>query len=902
MSPERFAQIDRILRSALEVTPEERSALLDAACADDGELRGEVESLLDAHKQAGNFIERPAVEVDAQLIVGNDSRSLIGHTVSHYRIVELLGAGGMGEVYLAIDTRVGRRVALKAMPAVFTANDERVRRFQQEARAVSALNHPNILTIHEIGHTDAMHFIVTELIEGATLRERLTKTRLKLHEALDISIQIASALAAAHEAGIVHRDIKPENVMIRPDGYVKVLDFGLVKLTETRADGEAVDTEAATQALVKTNAGMVMGTVAYMSPEQAGGGSVDARSDLWSLGVVLYEIITGQRPFEGKTPNHIIVSILEEEPLPLSRQAAGTPEELERIVAKALTKDCEERYQTAKDLLIDLRRLKKRLEVEAEIDRTASTNKNVATQTEIINAQPTDATHALSSAEYIASSIKQHKHGFVVAALAMALLAAVGFGYWFFAPRSPNTTNIESIAVLPFVNASGNADVEYLSDGMTETLINSLSQLPKLNVKARSSVFRYKGKDVEPQTVAAELSVQAILTGRVVQRGDDLVLYLSLVDARNGNHLWGEGYNRKLADLVALQSEIARDVLNKLRVKLSGADEQKVAKNYTANAEAYQLYLKGRFYWFKFPAKEYEKSRDYYQQAIDVDPNYALAYAGLAEYYGLGAVWGVFPLDDSWAKAEAAANKALALDDTLPDAYNVLSGVKEFHGDRAGAERYLRRVIELNPNYAEVRAHYTIFLFQAGRSEEAFAQIKKVLDLEPLSVYYNRELALLFNWTREYDRAVEQCRKTLELDPNDAATHELLGYAYEQKGMPKEAVAEWSKALMLTEDKEAAMILERAFAASGFNAAVRALWQKKLERLNEKAKRGEYIPAMNYARAYTRLADKEQAFAWLAKAEQERNLLIFEIKFDAIYDGLRDDPRFQDLLRRMNPN
>ncbi len=394
--------------------------------------------------------------------------------------------------------------------------------------------------------------------------------------------------------------------------------------------------------------------------------------------------------------------------------------------------------------------------------------------------------------------------------------------------------------------------------------------------------------------------MQAILLGRVIQRNDLLTLRLELVDARTENVIWTEQYNRKQADLVSLQNEIARDVSNKLRVKLSGAEQQKLTKSYTENVEAYQLYLKGRYYWYKFPAKEYEKSRDYYQQAIDVDPNYALAYAGLAEYYGFAAANGVLPPDENWLKSEAAVNKALALDDTLPDAYNALAGVTlYYHDDWAKAERELKRAIELNANYPEAHSHYATNLLDFGRSEEALAQMKKALELDPLSLRFNRNLAMGFYYLRQYDHAVEQYQKTLELDPNDVYTHELLGNTYEQKGMQKEAISEWSKALRLTEANEAATMLERNFAASGFNAAFRVLWQKKLEQLNEKARSGKYVPAMNFTLAYARLADKEQAFAWLAKAEKERNRLIFDVKLDPIYNSLRDDPRFQNLLRRV---
>ncbi|MDQ6788507.1 MAG: tetratricopeptide repeat protein, partial [Acidobacteriota bacterium] len=627
------------------------------------------------------------------------------------------------------------------------------------------------------------------------------------------------------------------------------------------------------------------------------GKAIDARSDIWSLGVVLYEMLAQKQPFAGETTSDTIAAILTKESAPPTNFNRQIPAELERIVLKTLAKDADERYQTAKDLLVDLKRLKKQIELGAEIERSASANRQTVEQgenaTQVLSAQTT-----ASSAEYIVGEIKNHKIGLVV--LSVLILAAAGFGYRFFLSRSANMAQIESIAVLPFVNESGNADVEYLSDGMTETLINSLSQLPKLSVKARSSVFRYKGKETDAKQVGADLNVQAVLNGRVVQRNDDLTLYLSLVDAATENLIWGKQYNQKLSNLVSLQNEIARDVSNNLQTRLSGADERKLAKNYTENAEAYQLYLKGRFYWYKFPAKEYEKSRDYFQQAIDVDPNYALAYSGLAVYYGFGAANGFLPPDENWLKSEASVNKALALDNTLPDAYNALAGVTFYYYDDWGkAERELKRAIELNPNYAEARSHYAVNLQDFGRFEEALAQMQRVVELEPLSVRFNRNLAVIFYQTRQYDRAIEQYRKALELDLNNPYTHELLGNAYEQKGMQKEAVAEWSKALRLTEDNESAMILERTYAAAGFNAAVHALWQKKLEQLNERANRGEYVPAMNYALAYTRLADKEQAFAWLAKAQQERNRLKYDVNLDPIFDSLRDSPRFQDLVRRV---
>jgi serine/threonine-protein kinase len=792
------------------------------------------------------------------------------------------------------------------------SDPERLRRFIQEAKAASSLNHPNILTVYEIGEADSSRFIATEYVHGETPRQRMLRSRLTLREALDISIQIASALAAAHRAGVVHRDLKPENVMVREDGIVKVLDFGLAKSIIKPASQIEVDPEAATRALVNTSPGVVMGTVAYMSPEQGRGLAVDERTDIWSLGVVLYEMIAGRTPFAAETASDVLACILWKEPPSLLLYREDVPQELERIVEKALTKDMEERYQTVKDLGLDLKRLRQRQDVEAELERGVISEEgarrasarplngsNEQSASGVTQTADTGTARASSSAEHIVNEFKRHKRGalLILAALAVAF-TAIAVAY--FSRSADRPQSITSVAVLPFANVGGDPEMEYLSDGLSESLINALSQLPQLKVIARSSAFRYKGKDVDPQEVATALGVQAILVGRVAQRGDNLLVSAELVDARDRTQVWGEHYSRKASDLQAVQEEMARTISEKLRLRLSGAQERQLTKRATQNAQAYELYLKGRYYWFKFPAKEFEKSRDYFQQAIDVDPNYALAYAGLAEYYGFGAAQGFLPpSNENWSKSEAAANKALALDDVLPDAYNALAGVKQFNNDREGAERELKRAIELNPNYAEGRTHYANYLIEGGRSEEALAQIKKVLELEPLSVPYNRFLATIFYRTRRHDQAIEQYQKTLELDRNDALTHELLGDTYEQKGMQKEAVAEWSRALTLAGDSESATMIEGTFAAAGFNAAVRILWQKKLEQLKARAERGEYVPAMDYALAYTRLGDNEQAFAWLTKAEQERNGLIYAVQLDPNYDSLRSDPRFQDLMRRV---
>jgi serine/threonine-protein kinase len=808
--------------------------------------------------------------------------------LGHYEVLSQQGAGGMGEVYLAHDTRLKRRVALKVLPADLTNNREHLRRFEQEARAASSLNHPNIITIYEIGAEGDTHFIATEFIEGETVRSKSQTAQLEITETLNIAIQIAAALDAAHRSNIVHRDIKPENVMVRADGVVKVLDFGLAKLTEPQ-DNAPADTQALTQARVKTNPGVVMGTVAYMSPEQARGLEVDTRTDIFSLGVVLYEMLTTRLPFEGATASDYVAEILKSEPAPPSQLNPEVSAELERIVGKTLRKDREERYQTAKDLLVDLRQLKKQIELE----RTASANRTQhESATQISAARPT------ASAASIAGARRTTKFGFVVAG-SVLLLAVVGLGYWFFASRSTNPAQIESIAVMPFVNESGNPDVEYLSDGMTESLINSLSQLPHLVVKARSSVFRYKGKEVEPQQVAAALSVQAILIGRVVERGDDLTLYLSLVDARNGNQLWGEQYNRKLTDLTSLQSKIAHDVSLKLRARLSGTDVQNLAKNYTANSEAYQLYLKGRYYWNKRTEEGLRKGIEYFQQAIDVDPNYALAYSGLADCYisfGFAFDFGSLPPNEAIPKAKAEAMKALEIDDTLAEAHTSLAYAKQLYDwDWSGSEREFKRALELNPNYANAHHWYSHYLIAVGRNEESLAESKRALELDPLSLIINTHLGWYYIYAHQYDLAIEQLHKTLELDPNYGLTHWYLGLAYEQKRMYPEATAEFSEAMELLKGNLMVKAdLGHCYAVSGKRDEA----QKIMAELQELSKQ-RYVSSFEIALIYTGLGEKEQAFDWLGKAYQEQSDMLVYLKVEPRLDPLSGDPRFRDLLRHV---
>ncbi|MDQ3751028.1 MAG: protein kinase, partial [Acidobacteriota bacterium] len=762
-------------------------------------------------------------------------------------------------------------------------------RFEREAYAASALNHPNILTIYEIGETDSAHFIATEYIEGETLREALTGSSINLKVILEIAIQTANALDAAHRAGIVHRDIKPENVMIRPDGLVKILDFGIAKLTEKQNEA---DSEAPTAISAQTTPGMIIGTANYMSPEQARGKAVDARSDIFSFGVVLYEMLAGKSPFDGENALDVIGSILNKEPAPWSE--AETPRELQRIVEKCLRKDREERYQTARDLLIDLKDVKQDLEFQNKLERTASPHREES-KTQLLSATTSDVANTTSSAEYVVSEIKQHKRGFVFG-LIILFLTVVGFGYWFFGNRPSNLTNIESIAVMPFVNESGNADNEYLSDGMTESLISSLSQLPKLSVKARSSVFRYKGKDVNPQNIGNELDVQAVLLGRVIQRAEQLILSLELVDVRTENIIWSEQYNRKQTDLVSLQSEIARDVSNKLRAKLSGADEQKVAKNYTENTEAYQLYLRGRYHWNKRTQKDLQKSVEYFNKAIEKDPSYALAYAGLADSYVLFSGYNVASPNEAYPKARTAAMKAIEIDETLAEAHTALAQIKlSYEWNFEAAERDFKYAIELNPNYPTARQWYSEYLSDVGRFDEALTQMKRAQELDPLSLIINRELGAILMFKREYDAAIEQYLKTIEIDSSFAPAHTDLGLVYAQKQMYQESISEHQKAINL--DPENAFALSNlgyTYAKSGRKDEAR----KVLNQIQELSAR-RYVSPLDIASIHAGLGEKDEAFELLEKAYKQHDDDLLFLKVHPPMESLSSDPRFQDLLRKV---
>jgi serine/threonine-protein kinase len=830
-------------------------------------------------------------------------------TVSHYRIVSKLGAGGMGEVYLAQDTsELGRNVALKIVPAEVAQNKDRLQRFTQEARTVSNLNHPNILTLYEFGQTDSATFIATEYIDGVTLREHLSSRRLKLIDVLDLAIQMVAALNAAHEAGVTHRDLKPENVMVRRDQIVKVLDFGLAKLSEppalARGSDKSEASEDATKVFVQTEPGLVMGTVSYMSPEQSVGKGVDQRTDIWSIGVVLYEMLAGCVPFQGKDIHRQIIAIQETEPAPLSQLVEGVPDRLEEIVAKCLAKNKDERYQTAKDLLIDLRNLRRKLDVDAEIERTVAPGlrstsggaSRASTQGSHLNAGATSGIQVptTSSAEYVVTGIKQHK---LAAAIVILVLIAGGVGLALFMRAHHTDGAIDSIAVLPFVNRSNAADTDYLSDGLAESLIYRLSQLPNLKVSPTSSVMRYKGKETDVKTIAADLGVSAVMTGRIAQRGDNLTISVELVDVRNNKLLWGEQYDRKMSDLLATQREIASTIAEKLQMKLSGTDDKGITKRYTNDNEAYQLYLKGRFYWNKRTAEGIKKAIELLTAATEKDPNFALAYAALADCYVISSNYTGARPAETMPQAKAYAKKSIEIDGTLAEPHAALAMVTwNFEWDKDGAEREYKKAIELNPNYPTAHHWYSRLLRALGRQDEAFSEITRAAELDPLSLIFLNNIAEIYLDRGDLNASFNTCQRMIELDPNFWPAHSVLGIILVKQSRFSEATAEAQKAAELSNRSSASLALLGYVHA---RAGRRDEAQSVITELEKKfvAKTAD---ARDLAVVYAGLNDKDKAFEWLEKAYQYRSFQLANLRLEPLLiETLSADPRWADLFRRI---
>jgi serine/threonine protein kinase/tetratricopeptide (TPR) repeat protein len=887
VTPERFQQIDRLVSLAQERDSTERASFLEEACAGDDDLRQRVEARLEAYQHLDFFLLQapPALVAEAIQTETNRTSETIAHPPwstgrsgeaaaplvlnDRYVVERELGRGGMGRVLVGRDTKLNRKVAIKLLVAGLH-DEQALRRFEQEARAAGSLNHPNVLVIHDIGLHEGQPYIVSELLEGGTLRERLSGTPLPIREAIDCAVQLAEGLAAAHAKGIVHRDLKPENLFITGDGRLKILDFGIAKLTEPKTPSADLHPEEGLQ----TQTGTILGTIGYMSPEQVCGRPADERSDLFSAGVILYEMLSGKRAFQRASRLETACAILEDEPSELPAQVAAATKE---IVRRCLRKSPEERFQSARELAVQLRAVAK--EPSLDLQRGSP-----ATST------PLSARSAGARTRWIWG-------GSALAALGVlaALFAGLNPGWRNQLLGQPGLPRIESLAVLPLENFSGDPDQEYFADGMTEALIGELAQISSLKVISRTSVMRFKATRKPLPEVARELNVDGVVEGSVIRSGDRVRITAQLIHAPTDRHLWAQHYERDIRDVLSLQTEVTRAIANEIRAKLTPQQQVRLARGGSVDPEAYELYLKGRYFWNKRTEEDLRKGLEYFQQSVAKDPSYALAYVGIAESYNPLRYFGYLRSKEAGPKAKEAALRALEIDPTLGEAHTSLASTLFLDWDFSGAELEFNKGIQLNPNYAFAHHWYAQLLSWLRRTHECLAESRRAHELDPLSLPISTGLAHNLYSARQYDQAAAQLQKMLGFDPSFSNGHSLLGKVYEAQGFFEQAITEHEKAVSLSPSNPGLIAdLGHAQALSGHQPEA----ERALQTLNELSKR-KYVSPLEVAAVEAGLGQTDKAFASLERAYEDRSVRLAGIKANPVFDTLQSDPRYSDLVRRI---
>lgn len=870
-----WQKVEEIFFEAVLLPFEERDSFIKTKTDGNSKLYSEVCVLLENDSRQDIFLDEPIFTLGAQ-ILSLDNETILKQTeFASYKLIRLLGRGGMGLVLLAEDTNLHRLVALKFLPVELTGNAENIRRFQNEARAASKVSHQNIAHIYDFKEHEGRYFLIMEYVAGRSLRELIKENAVDANLAFEIASQITAAISAAHRNGTMHRDIKPENIIVNEDGIVKILDFGLAK----SIDFEEPEKDSG-DSVLKTEHGLIMGTTAYMSPEQIRAQKVDQTTDIWSLGVVLYEILTGERPFGGETRSDTIAAILKTEPAPINIFKPKFSARLNNIFAKLLSKDRDRRYQKASELNDDLLELKQFVNGD-------------------FNSQISSEHSKLAKAKHFfrrKSSNNYRIAKFATVFIILLVLTVAAAKYSGIFPFSTQAESINSIAVLPIVIENGTADQDFLSDGLTDSLINRLSQIPDLKVKARSSVFQFKGKNYIAQNAGKELAVQAVLVGRIVERGDEVTLDMEMVDVAKGDQIWGEKYVVPKSDFISLQNAVVRDVSQKIKSQISNTEANNLAKTPTNNAEAYQLYLKGRFHWSKRTGKDLQKSIEYYDQAIALDPNFALAYAGLSSSYVLLSGYAQSSPHESFPKAKENARKALELDESLAEAHTSLSyALFNYDWNFDESEKQMKRAIELNPNYSTAYHWYgNANLLAMGKMDESVAAMEKARDLDPLSLIINADLATSYLSAEKYDEAIALYKRTIELDENFYYSRIYLGRTYALKGDYENAVKELKKAESLYDDPQVQMLLARTY-----------VWMKKpeearkiLNKMTELSKQ-KYVSPYYLAEIHTGLGEKDEAFKLLEKALEMREGPMVYLKIEPFFRELHGDPRFDSLVARV---